>query len=145
MSQVKRIRLALIFLLIFGVNSYAGQEKMIKNLDKLKTLKIEFRSNIEILLGWADERFPYNITIACSYRSPEEQNRLYLKGTSTTTLRGGQSKHQKDLAVDIYFIKDKKIVPYNEDYLKLGEKAESLGLTWGGRWKKPFDPGHFEM
>lgn len=27
---------------------------------------------------------------------------------------------------------------------KVGVIGESLGLRWGGRWKQPHDPGHFE-
>lgn len=27
----------------------------------------------------------------------------------------------------------------------IGEEAERLGLRWGGRWLKPFDPGHGEL
>ncbi len=144
MNKAKRIRLVIIFMLIFGsCNSY-GEKIMIKNVHRLKTLKQEFRIKIETLLQWAKENIKDDITIACAYRSPIMQNLLYLKGNKTTTLRGGQSKHQHGLAVDLYFIRNNKIVPYNEDYKRLGEHAESLGITWGGRWKIPFDPGHFE-
>jgi hypothetical protein len=27
----------------------------------------------------------------------------------------------------------------------VGEVAESLGLEWGGRWRKPHDPGHVQL
>lgn len=27
----------------------------------------------------------------------------------------------------------------------IGEVGEWLGLRWGGRWKDPYDPGHFEF
>lgn len=27
----------------------------------------------------------------------------------------------------------------------IGEEAERIGLRWGGRWLKPFDPGHAEF
>lgn len=27
----------------------------------------------------------------------------------------------------------------------IGEVAESLGLEWGGRWRKPHDPGHVQL
>jgi hypothetical protein len=29
-------------------------------------------------------------------------------------------------------------------WLKIGVEGEKLGLRWGGRWRKPYDPGHFE-
>lgn len=27
----------------------------------------------------------------------------------------------------------------------IGHHAERLGLEWGGRWKKPYDPGHVQL
>lgn len=27
----------------------------------------------------------------------------------------------------------------------IGEEAERLGLRWGGRWTRPYDPGHAEL
>jgi len=27
---------------------------------------------------------------------------------------------------------------------KVGTAGERLGLRWGGRWRHPYDPGHFE-
>lgn len=117
----------------------------VNHLARVNKLQPEFKDSIVELLIWAAWEYPDStITIACTYRSPEEQDRLYKKGSSTTTLKGGQSKHQHGLACDIYFIKDGKIEPYGDKYLKLGERAEELGLKWGGRWKSPFDPGHFE-
>ena len=31
------------------------------------------------------------------------------------------------------------------EWQRIGLIAESLGLRWGGRWKKPVDPGHAEL
>jgi len=28
---------------------------------------------------------------------------------------------------------------------QLGAFGEGLGLTWGGRWRSFYDPGHFEL
>jgi len=30
-------------------------------------------------------------------------------------------------------------------WLVVGEVAEALGLEWGGRWRKPVDPGHVQL
>lgn len=30
------------------------------------------------------------------------------------------------------------------EWAVIGELAERLGLEWGGRWKKPHDPGHVQ-
>lgn len=70
------------------------------------------------------------------------------KGTSSAV----RSKHLDGLAIDV--------CPYLEysangpdklnwdtsakEWAIMGKIGESLGLRWGGRWKKPHDPGHFE-
>jgi hypothetical protein len=60
------------------------------------------------------------------------------------------SKHLDRLAIDInLFTKDRKLAP-EADYLPIGEKWESLGGKWGGRFKPlnkngiGWDPGHIE-
>lgn len=30
-------------------------------------------------------------------------------------------------------------------YLMVGKIGEQLGLVWGGRWKQPHDPSHYEL
>lgn len=35
--------------------------------------------------------------------------------------------------------------PTAAEWNVIGEIAEGLGLVWGGRWVKPFDPGHVEL
>jgi hypothetical protein len=35
--------------------------------------------------------------------------------------------------------------PADPVWAKMGAIGEALGLTWGGRWRKPVDPGHFEL
>jgi hypothetical protein len=35
--------------------------------------------------------------------------------------------------------------PGDSAWKVIGEEAERLGLVWGGRWVKPFDPGHVEL
>lgn len=83
------------------------------------------------------------------YRSPERQDMLAGKGPSVTNARAFQSKHQYGLAADVAFMRDGKLVISERDpwaaagYKALGEEAESLGLTWGGRWAMR-DLGHVE-
>jgi hypothetical protein len=35
--------------------------------------------------------------------------------------------------------------PSDAAWKVIGEQAERLGLVWGGRWQKPYDPGHVEL
>ena len=108
---------------------------------KLSKLQPVMKEKITVLLAVARKQFPqYNLVLAETYRSQERQNELYNKGRHVTAVK--VSKHTQGLAADIYFTDGKRILEYEEaPYLMLGELAESLGLTWGGRWKTPFAVG----
>jgi peptidoglycan L-alanyl-D-glutamate endopeptidase CwlK len=96
------------------------------------------------------ERHGYDMAILEGYRSPERQNKLAAMGTSVTNAAAFQSWHQYGLAADCAFVRNGKIVISEKDpwamrgYELYGEVAESLGLTWGGRWKM-MDFGHTEL
>ncbi|NRR30306.1 M15 family metallopeptidase [Oxalobacteraceae bacterium] len=96
------------------------------------------------------EKHGYDMAILEGYRSPERQNRLAAMGPSVTSAAAFQSWHQYGLAADCAFLRDGKIVITEKDpwamrgYQLYGEVAESLGLTWGGRWKM-MDFGHTEL
>jgi hypothetical protein len=66
-------------------------------------------------------------------------------GRKYTSSGAGRSKHQYGLAVDVVPIVD-SVAVWNNPVLwrKVGMTGEKLGLRWGGRWRKPYDPGHFE-
>lgn len=114
--------------------------------NKLKQLEIETQHKVRQLLKLAEKEIPdYKIIVAETWRSMARQKKLYHKGSSMSLAQAGRSWHNWGRAVDIYFVKGKRILPYEKaPYKKLGELAEGLGFIWGGRWKIPFDPGHFE-
>lgn len=74
------------------------------------------------------------------YRSPERQEVLASRDTKVTGARGGQSKHQYGLAVDLAPFQDGRLVISQADpgaarvYEIYGQEAEAVGLVWGGRW-----------
>ncbi|TJZ63949.1 M15 family metallopeptidase [Chitiniphilus eburneus] len=92
----------------------------------------------------------FPIVLIEGYRSPDRQDSLADGGVLVTKARGGQSKHQYGLAVDLAPLRDGRIVLSERDpwaweaYQALGEEAEAAGLTWGGRWSFK-DYGHVEM
>ena len=96
------------------------------------------------------EKHGYDMAILEGYRSPERQNRLAAMGSSVTNAAAFQSWHQYGLAADCAFLRNGKIVITEKDpwamrgYELYGEVAESVGLTWGGRWKM-MDFGHTEL
>ena len=85
--------------------------------------------------------------VICTYRTQEEQIKLYAKGRSlpgkkvTWTKR---SRHSARTAFDIVVVKERGLSWKPEDYFVLGRIGRSLGLTWGGDWKVR-DYGHFEL
>ena len=96
------------------------------------------------------EKHGYDMAILEGYRSPERQDTLASMGSSVTNAAAWQSWHQYGLAADCAFLRNGKIVITEKDpwamrgYRLYGEVAESVGLTWGGRWKM-MDLGHTEL
>lgn len=96
------------------------------------------------------ERHGYDMALLEGYRSPERQDALAAQGSNVTNAKAFQSWHQYGLAADCAFLRDGKLVISERDpwamrgYELFGEVAESLGLTWGGRWKM-MDFGHTEL
>lgn len=96
------------------------------------------------------ERHGYDMVLLEGYRSPERQNRLAGQGSHVTKATGYRSYHQFGLAADVAFMRNGKVVITEKDpwamqgYKYYGEVAESVGLTWGGRWKM-MDLGHTEF
>lgn len=88
------------------------------------------------------------VLIVDTLRTPEEHAANLRKGVSWVT----RSKHLDGLAIDVapfdqYLLNgpDKlKWDPADPVWLKLGKIGEACGMTWGGRWVKTPDLGHFE-
>lgn len=81
------------------------------------------------------------LIVTSSRRSVDEQRRLVLAGRSRTL----NSAHLRGEAFDV------DVAGLGRDFVPgwvweaLGPYGEALGLVWGGRWRSPFDPGHFEV
>lgn len=95
------------------------------------------------------EQHGYELVLLEGYRSPNRQNML-AGNPNTTRAKGYQSYHQFGLAADVAFKRNGKVVISERDpwamrgYELYGQVAESVGLTWGGRWKSIKDYGHTE-
>ncbi len=96
------------------------------------------------------EQHGYELVLLEGYRSPNRQNML-AGNPHTTRAKGYQSYHQFGLAADVAFKRNGKVVISERDpwamrgYELYGQVAESVGLTWGGRWKSIQDYGHTEF
>lgn len=85
------------------------------------------------------------LAIVETYRTNTKQREYKSMGRKYTRSGAGSSKHQYGLAIDVVPMID-STAQWNNIALwrKVGVLGERLGLRWGGRWRHPFDPGHFE-
>lgn len=85
------------------------------------------------------------LAVVESFRTHAKQAEYFGMGRKYTRSKGGKSKHQYGLAVDVVPIVDSAAVWDNTLlWKKIGVTGEKLGLRWGGRWRAPYDPAHFE-
>lgn len=95
----------------------------------------------------------YQLIITCTYRSPEEQRRLYKQGRFgnggqiITNCDGFNNKsdhnHYPSRALDLCITDGGKVAFWDEVlYYPIGKYAHNHGLKWGGEWKKFKDYPH---
>jgi peptidoglycan L-alanyl-D-glutamate endopeptidase CwlK len=110
----------------------------------------DFSQRLLLIFKIMKEKHGYDMAILEGYRSPARQDLLASMGGQVTNARAFQSWHQYGLAADCAFLREGKLVISEKDpwamrgYQLYGELAESLGMTWGGRWKM-MDFGHAEL
>lgn len=86
-----------------------------------------------------------SLAVVETYRTHAKQAEYFAMGRKYTGMAGGNSKHQYGLAVDVVPVVN-AIPVWNNTRLwkRIGMLGERLGLRWGGRWRVPYDPAHFE-
>jgi hypothetical protein len=110
----------------------------------LQSLHPYFRDKVMELIRICRSR-GIELAIVETYRTATKQNEYRSMGRKYTRVRAGFSNHQYGLAVDI--VPMVASVPQWHNiklWKKIGPIGERLGLRWGGRWGRFFDPGHFE-
>jgi hypothetical protein len=118
-----------------------GSIPMITDLNSLHPF---FRDQVTTLIAKCKAK-GIELAIVETYRTHAKQHEYKSMGGDYTTAKAGQSRHQYGLAVDVVPIVNSKPVWKNASlWKKIGIVGEKLGLRWGGRWKNPYDPGHFE-
>ncbi|CFV23095.1 phage-like protein [Yersinia enterocolitica] len=98
-----------------------------------------FTQLIAQLISWAGER-GYRLTFGEAYRTPEQAKLNAKAGTGISN-----SLHTSRLAVDFNLFINGVYQTKSEAFLPLGEYWESLGGTWGGRFKSNPDGNHFSL
>jgi peptidoglycan L-alanyl-D-glutamate endopeptidase CwlK len=110
----------------------------------------DFSQRLLLAFKIMKEKYGYEMALLEGYRSPARQDLLAGLGNQVTNARAFQSWHQYGLAADCAFWRDGKLIISEKDpwamrgYQLYGQVAESLGLTWGGRWTM-MDFGHTEL
>lgn len=123
----------------FGKNR--GNLLMIADLEALHPY---FRELVKTLIAQCKAK-GIELAVVETFRTRAKQNEYRAMGKTYTRSAGGASKHQYGLAVDVVPMVD-SVAVWNNPALwrKVGATGEKLGLRWGGRWRHPYDPGHFE-
>ncbi len=114
----------------------------------LGTLEPKFRKKVVKLLSKAKKE-GIDLRVISAFRDCKEQNALYAQGRTTkgkivTNARCGKSAHNYRIAVDVVEFKNGKPIWQNPKWERIGQIGESLGLEWGGRWKRIVDKPHFQ-
>ncbi len=80
----------------------------------------------------------YELTLGDAYRDP----RVFGQMGESKGYGRSRSNHKLRLAIDLNLFKDGKFLSTTEDHKELGEKWESMGGTWGGRFN---DGNHYSL
>jgi|SRR6056297_291496 len=114
--------------------------------------QFEFLKDVSILIDYISNVLKLKITATWLHRPQEMQQQLYNEGLSNTL----ESNHLYSCALDLNIFKKNRILTMlkkedltteEQDFLnKIGVFWENLNKKnrWGGFWKSPYDPGHFE-
>jgi hypothetical protein len=97
---------------------------------KLSEKQQKFTVMIAKLIMYADD-MGYGLTFGDAYRDPR------------VSYGHADSLHRKRLAVDFNLFKDGEFLQSTEDHKLLGEYWESIGGSWGGRFKSNPDGNHY--
>ncbi|MEI7498309.1 MAG: M15 family metallopeptidase [Candidatus Falkowbacteria bacterium] len=118
-------------------------------MSKIDGLQPLVRRLAEALLQKCAEQ-KIDLIISQGFRTIAEQDILYARGRTApgkivTQVKGGKSFHNYGVAFDFCPVKKGKAVwNDNELYKKIGAIGQSLGLEWGGSWKRFKDWPHFQ-
>ena len=124
--------------------SFGKNRGSITMINDLRALHPFFRDRIIQLIEICKTK-GIELAVVETFRTHAKQHEYKSMGKKYTNSGAGRSRHQYGLAVDVVPIVDSAAVWDNAIlWRKVGVIGENIGLRWGGRWRKPFDPGHFE-
>lgn len=124
---------------------------------KLEDLHPDVQSKARAFIAACDAD-GIDLLVTCTWRSDEEQAKLYAQGRTApgkvvTNAKPGQSKHNgkqgEARALDVVPLVNGKPVwgTAGEDgelWLRVGLHGEAAGLEWAGRWVRMKEYPHFQ-
>ena len=104
---------------------------------KLSDKQKKLPSMICLLIEFVIRETNLDMTFGDAYRDPR----------ATFPYSHPESLHKSRLAVDFNFSRNNKLVTESEELIEVGEFWESIGGSWGGRFKTPNGPdgNHFSL
>ncbi|HEU4888864.1 MAG TPA: M15 family metallopeptidase [Thermoanaerobaculia bacterium] len=116
----------------------------------IRTLHLQAQEAARVFLG-AFANAEYTVRIISGNRTYAEQDAIYAQGRTTpgkivTNAKGGQSNHNFAIAWDIGIFVKGKYLPESPFYKAAATVAlaATVGVEWGGHWKKPDRP-HYQL
>lgn len=106
------------------------------NADKIKDLSSEMQIKTRLLLDFAKSK-GLNVTITSGFRTQAQQADLRRRKPN---LAAKNSLHCQGKAIDINISSGK-----DSDYKLLADYAKSIGMRWGGDFKKVKERWHFDL
>lgn len=121
--------------------------------NRIKLMHPNVRNQVKEWYLEINRRLPVGIRLRFThtYRSFEEQDKLFNQRPKVTNAKGGQSIHNYGLAFDIVILKQDAKGKWHaswdvdEYWLKVADYFKRKGMTWGGDWKSFKDYPHFEF
>ena len=127
-----------------GNHTFGKNRGDIPMITDVSALHPYFRDKVQQLISICRSK-GIELAFVETYRTHAKQAEYKGMGKKYTRSGGGKSKHQYGLAVDVVPVVGDSAVWHNAAlWKKVGAVGERLGLRWGGRWRRPYDPGHFE-
>lgn len=132
-------------------------------IERIQTLHPKIRQEVLEMYDYVNEKLlgkGVRLRFAYTFRTPEEQHKLYLQRPKVTNADSWQSIHNYGLALDIVLLYDldnngtfetaswdiKKDFDKDKiaDWMEVTNYFKSKGWIWGGDWTSFKDYPHFE-
>lgn len=122
-------------------------------IQRIKLLHPNIRNQVKEWYLEVNKQLPKGVRLRFThtYRSIEEQNKLFNQKPKVTNAKGGQSIHNYGLAWDIVILKQNSIGEWLPDWnvdvywRQVAGYFKRKGVAWGGDWTSFKDYPHFEL